>query len=476
MYAKAIDEIQSKKIRQGILAFELGNNSSLISSNTNNYYTYDFLTLSTQCQISILYDNGNIPRGGNETAPDFPAYIGGGNRGSNIAYIYSGWNSNKDYNIRKDFVFTCGMHFTFERDENTYLRHFNPLVGFLTNNSNNKIIKNIVNLLIPHLDKVSDYVNTNSTFTYSGARQFVKYYRWKFQKVSTLQQAISIFKNDLVNRYNLSDAESFHTAWTSGWGVEYIGRIMLLAYEYYKDCVSNNLTDDINYFANLTIECGKFFANLFNEYGDIPLNYSGGIYSVRNNSRTSGLHCMANALAIDNTLSEVSIAYQNLGQVIIENSDFNTMLKDGNLSTSRYNHYMSFALYDFLMSIKLVPLNSYEGFTNYDNFLIDATTALGQVKDQVFCPATNRRGQPHTYAYFIGSLVLQNEATLCELAEVLTRNLVSNELPLDFMIYPLDKYDDTDFKFNDLIGNCYLELGGFITLLNYLNDKLRKIN
>ena len=461
-FMKITNSVATGVYQNYVQGWQLGSGSTIDSKNTDGYFTYSLTYNDNKWVASLIYDNGNIPRSDNHNVvPNFPAYYGSSDAAP--AKLYAGWRNATDaFPLSPDLTFSCCYYFTPDADEYTYLKQFNPIVTFATCETIEALKCKIKAALVPHMSHISDYITNDLPLEYGGTRQWSKYYRYKYQGLITFSHAVSMFKA-VADGYSLSDdAASFMNAWNNGWGFEYIGRFIPLAYEYYKE--SKTLSDDANanYFKGLCLACGEFCKNVFELYNDIPLS-GGNPSSARNNSRCGALHCVAIAISLGS--ADLNSAYQGIAQVVINNSLMNTMLPEGNISTQRYTHYMAFALYDWMLANNLVKIKNTDHFSNYNNFVMDTTTPVGETKEQTYNPSTCRRGLEHTYAYYMGSLVVNGTYSDYACAYLLLKHLIGNDLPDGTVKFPMDEYPDK-WLASETVDVIKLELGAEIMLLN----------
>ena len=385
---------------------------------------------------------------------------------NNAVQVYTGCGTTTlNQIIPKGFYFSECIYITFDSDNNTYLQHFNPLCGFASNTNEIILKEKIKPSILNFMNIITDWgQRVGYSLGVNGMGQYIKYWRYKLG-IIPWGSIKALIKTYIIDNYNLSDAASFRAAMDIPWGIEYQGRVMPIIYLMYKEAVKLNDQTAANEYKNLVIEHGIFFANLFEEFNnDIPLNTNSS--SVRNNARTSALHCLACAITLDHDNERLNTAYQSLAQVIIQNSDFNTMLKEGNLSDSRYSHYMNFAMYQWVISDKMIPINDKDNFNNYDNFIIDIFEPGGEIKDSYYCPSTCRRAEPHTYAYCLAVLYLIGGFGNLSLCEQIINHLHENIKPNGDPIFPMDRYPGE--WTTDSIHTYVFALGAFAFLNEYL--------
>lgn len=446
----------------------LGNGSSIIASETQNYKAAQVLSDNRHIQVSIVYNNGNIPRSdSNNRIPNMNPFSGFSFSSSqNAVQVYAGCGTTSlQQTFPVGFYYSQCVKITFDSDSNTYLQHFNPLCGFATDTNEITLNGNIKPSILDFMHVITDWGQKAGYGTaVNGMGQYIKYWRYKLG-ITPWNTLKTLVQTNIIDKYNLSDAASFRAAMEIPWGIEYQGRVMPLIYLMYKEAVKlNDQTAAVQY-KNLVVENGIFFCDLFEEFNhDIPLNTNPA--SVRNNSRTSALHCLACAITLDPTNERFNATYQELAQVIIANSDLNTMLKEGNLSDSRYSHYMNFAMYQWVVSDKMVPINNKNNFTNYDNFILDIFEPGGEIKDSFYCPSTARRAEPHTYAYCLATLYLVGGYGDIALCEQIINHMHKNIKPNGVPAFPMDRYPGE--YTTDSLHTYVFALGAFVFLNEYL--------
>jgi len=393
---------------------------------------------SNTCTASIIYANGNIPR--SDTYNTIPLFATTGVLGYssslNALRIYAGWNNTTVIDIPKDFVFTAGAIVTLNADNYEHFRHFNPLVSFATKTTIEESLNKIKGILSWHGINISKYIVEHYADTNKGMYLWADYFLYKNGSPGYKLNIVSQKFKDKITSLGVDSNSGMYNKWNdASFGMEFMGRLFPLAYCYYLEYESKNDTEETLWYKNLITASGDTVVRIFNENQDIPLQ---GTSSPNNNARASALHLLALAQVL-NEDSDYRSTYNNLSSVIDANSALNTMLPEGNLSTTRYNHYQSFAQYEYIQANLLLPTES-TVFRNYDNFIIDATEPTGQIKDQIYCPSTARRGLSSTYAYFIGSLVKTGEYQNIAFAEQLLEWLVKFDKLNGGEQFPVDNY------------------------------------
>jgi len=424
--------ISSGTIGNMLFAIQLG----VTNADKHSSYPFEYAKITYNnetCYASVIYSIGNIPR--SDTYNTIPNFVPYANVLSANGYrqIICGWDNSdlttpKD--IPKDFVFGGKIDIMFGYENGDTLQ-INPLVSFASKITKEKITHLFSETCKPHLIHTSLNVIANYEHDNYDMDMWAKYCVAKYTNKLTLQEVIAEYKQHASDR-GLTTATGIMAKWQSGMGVEFLSRYLPLAYYLSLEVTGS----DNEYFKNIIKESGKFFSNVFETYGDIPLSYSRGVASANNNARCGALHNISLAIYLGENLND---SYASLLNVIHTNSAYGTMLPEGSLSKSRYTHYMSFAYFDYVMANHYTKINN-DLVDNGCNFMLDCCLPSGEVKDQEFNPATARRGVISTYAYIIASLMMSDEYYNMNAAYTMLKWVEKQDSPVIPIVYPLDRY------------------------------------
>ncbi len=432
----------------------------VVASESGEYY-YSMKNDAATYGISPIYTNGNVQRD-STTLPVYPTKIYTSFR-SDQNTLLVGWDyfGLQTYPISRGTFFSSKYIVDLDASVNTKTEQYFPLVGYATDTTINATKKEIDRLVSNHVDHLKDYALSKANLDYYNlSYPYIKYYEYKFNQIGTIDNVVSAFDQTFDVKFSGETPETFLLDYQNGLGIHISGRFIQIAFMIYKEL--HILNDDrAERFRSICINYGKFISNIWIEKNDVPMVYPTG---TTNNGRATALNCMAQSLSLTNdTIMQNS--YDGLSNLISQAVRVNSIVPDGNLSTSRYLHYSAFAMYELAKASSLVA-TQIPNLSSYTSNIVDTTHPTGQIKDMTYCCSDSRRGLGHSYAYAAATLIMKGEYGEVAFGKAILDWLVNQDLPFGKQLFPLDDYAYNASQKYD--GALPFELIALIELLDYL--------
>lgn len=427
----------------------------------------------------VIYAHGDWAR--DATDPPQPRYrefilwSPSVNGNTSIKRLLAGWEYNSNdipANIAKGEVFAnkvminlAGYSDSHDKED---ARIYNPLISRLTDKTVFTLKRELLKLVAEtNVNLQMDYERNYPSGGYTTAGKIALYKAYGMGNLTALNQEFKGYINSIGG--NTSEAfwakyvaNDLRITYTSRWLLP--PAIMLL--DEYK---SLNNAIEIEYYENVIKNYANVVYNAFVEKGFLGITYSSE--SAPANVTGCGMRALATALKIEDN-PNWRTAYNGLETYLTSFERVENVIYDSSSATTpiyNYLHYTTYAMFEYLLAAESI---NKQPIATSIQYVLNATSAYGALKEQEYCISKSRRGALHTYGYVIMLLALKDNPSRLAQAVAVAKHFASQAKVEGGHMFPTDNFELTPAGYSSTAPFAIQVFGEIMQRLLNSNIKL----